>query len=80
MRTNKNPATTAKRLRRLEKKHLNLKQRVAELDSFAHLSSMERDELHHLKKMKLATKDELMALRESAIQSGDPPVAEAMIA
>lgn len=48
---------------RLQRRHSELSARVAELDGRMHLSSDEQVRINALKKQKLATKDELMALR-----------------
>ena len=50
----------------LEQKHSSLHQKVAALDSRAHLSTVEETEMRRLKKEKLRTKDELARARDSA--------------
>jgi len=48
---------------RLEQKHVQLAERVADIDRRPHLSSMDQTELSQLKREKLAMKDALTLLR-----------------
>ena len=50
-------------MQRLEKRHMALKEQIAELDRQRYLSVTEQLFLHELKKERLATKDELFGLR-----------------
>lgn len=50
-------------IERLERRHLALKEQIAELDSHRYLTVSEQLLVHELKKEKLATKDLLVGLR-----------------
>ena len=50
-------------MERLEKRHVALKEQIAELDRQRYLSVTEQLFLHELKKERLATKDQLFGLR-----------------
>ncbi|HKP63671.1 MAG TPA: YdcH family protein [Polyangiales bacterium] len=50
-------------IERLEKRHVALKEQIAELDSHRYLTVAEQLLVHELKKEKLATKDLLVGLR-----------------
>lgn len=50
-------------MQRLEKRHMALKEQIAELDRQRYLSVTEQLFLHELKKERLATKDQLFGLR-----------------
>jgi hypothetical protein len=50
-------------IERLERRHLALKEQIAQLDSQRHLTVAEQLLVHELKKEKLATKDLLVGLR-----------------
>ncbi len=63
MRNHPRPTDAGKQLRRLEKKHLTLKQQVAQLEERSYLTPEEELERAMLKKKKLATKDALEAAR-----------------
>ncbi len=65
------PVSPTKQLKRLQKRHESLKERVRELECHSFLTLEERMECTRLKKQKLATKDALTRLRESH-SSGDP--------
>jgi hypothetical protein len=52
---------------RLEKRHMALKEQIAELDRQRYLSVTEQLFLHELKKERLATKDLLFGLRTRSI-------------
>jgi uncharacterized protein YdcH (DUF465 family) len=52
---------------RLERKHFELKARIADLDRHSFLSTTEQQELHELKKEKLAAKDALFGLRRTLV-------------
>jgi hypothetical protein len=52
---------------RLEKRHIALKEQIAELDRQRYLSVTEQLFLHELKKERLATKDLLFGLRTRSI-------------
>jgi hypothetical protein len=52
---------------RLEKRHMALKEQIAELDRQRYLSVTEQLSLHELKKERLATKDLLFGLRTRSI-------------
>jgi hypothetical protein len=54
---------TAK-LAHLEKKHAEFDARLNQLEALPHLPASDELELHRLKKLKLATKDEMLATRE----------------
>ncbi len=56
------PVDMQKHVERLQRKHLELKERVTELDSRLHLSTAEDVERQRLKKEKLAAKDALLQL------------------
>jgi hypothetical protein len=60
------PIDPAKQLRRLERKHAQLKEKVSAYDGRSFLTAAEQLERQSLKKKKLATKDELTALRVAA--------------
>lgn len=51
-------------VRRLEQQHAQLKRRIADLDRRHYLNAREQQELQHLKKQKLATKDALSQMRQ----------------
>ncbi len=63
------PIDSHKQIQRLERKHQELKARVAELDSRAFLSATEQVERNKLKKQKLAAKDALRRFREQPQQT-----------
>jgi hypothetical protein len=50
-------------MERLYKRHVALKEQIAELDRQRYLTTTEQLALHELKKQKLATKDMLVGLR-----------------
>ena len=50
-------------IERLERRHLMLKEQIAELDGHRYLTVSEQLLVHELKKEKLATKDLLVGLR-----------------
>ena len=50
-------------MERLQKRHVALKEQIAELDRQRYLSVSEQLFLHELKKERLATKDQLFGLR-----------------
>ena len=56
---------TDRQMSHLEKKHAELAERVAMLDSRNHLSPTEEMELQRLKKEKLWTKDALLDVRKT---------------
>jgi len=62
---NSRPIDPSKQLRRLEKKHETLKEKVEQLDGQVYLTASEQMQMRQLKKKKLATKDELESLRRS---------------
>lgn len=66
------PIDSHKQVQRLERKHQELKARVAELDSRAYLTVTEQVERIRLKKQKLATKDALARARARQQQQHTP--------
>jgi hypothetical protein len=50
-------------MERLKKRHVALKEQIAELDRQRYLTTSEQLALHELKKQRLATKDLLLDLR-----------------
>ncbi|MFI5306028.1 MAG: DUF465 domain-containing protein [Polyangiales bacterium] len=52
---------------RLERKHVELKARIADLDRHVFLSAQEQQHLNELKKEKLAAKDALVGLRRPRV-------------
>jgi hypothetical protein len=54
-------------IERLERRHLALKEQIAELDSHRYLTMAEQLLVHELKKEKLATKDLLVGLRRRVV-------------
>ncbi|HEY3233865.1 MAG TPA: YdcH family protein [Polyangiaceae bacterium] len=64
-----NQVMAIERLTELEQRHRTLAEQVAELGKRAFLTPEEQRQMTDLKKMKLAAKDELFALRRQS----DPP-------
>jgi hypothetical protein len=58
-----NEPTAIDRLRMLEHRHLTLKEQVKELERRAYLTPPEQRQIADLKKLKLAAKDQIFALR-----------------
>jgi hypothetical protein len=54
-------------IERLERRHVALKEQIAELDGHRYLTVSEQLLVHELKKEKLATKDLLVGLRRRVV-------------
>jgi len=64
MRSESRSVDPAVKLAHLEKKHAEFDAKLSSLEALPHLPAAEEMELQRLKKLKLATKDEMIATRE----------------